>query len=65
MKMRNLFPEEYGFFPSTWSVPSEYAEVLRFDENLDKSSGSHFYIYKPEAMSQGKGIKLYDNVTQL
>jgi hypothetical protein len=47
MKMRNFFPHEYGFFPFTWSVPAEFAELLRFDENADKDCVSQFYIYKP------------------
>lgn len=31
MKMRNQFPEDYNFFPSTWSIPADFTELLRFD----------------------------------
>ena len=32
MKMNKLYPKEYDFFPSTWSVPSELGELMRFDQ---------------------------------
>ena len=36
---------------------------MRYDENLDPSQEeTQYYIYKPEAMAQGKGIKIYGKV---
>jgi tubulin polyglutamylase TTLL6/13 len=98
MRMRALFPDQYSFFPSTWALPSDYAELLRFDEaakegtkkeeevkdksTKDESTNNNhtkdnntkdkntknegrFYIFKPEAQSQGKGIKLHSRAAQL
>lgn len=31
MKMSKYFPNDYNFFPQTWSVPSELGELLRFN----------------------------------
>lgn len=65
MKMRNYFPDEYSFFPSTWSIPADFTELLRFDEKINNAEENEFYIYKPEALAQGKGIKLCDNISML
>jgi tubulin polyglutamylase TTLL6/13 len=30
MSLRNLFPEEYNFFPLTWMLPLQYAEFRAY-----------------------------------
>ena len=45
MKMRKEFPEEYNFFPLTWSVPAEFGELaLYFNSQADDKTT---YIGKP------------------
>lgn len=57
MKMSKVFPDEYNFFPSTWSVPAELGELMRHD--AQQAEEQAVYIFKPEASSQGKGIVLF------
>ncbi len=54
MRMRKEFPKDYNFFPPTWLLPVEQSE---FRNELAQGKG-HTYIFKPEALSQGKGIFL-------
>ena len=63
--MSKIYPEQYNFFPNTWSIPADYTDLMRYDEKLDKKGEPAFYIYKPNAMSQGKGIKIYDKIEKL
>mgnify|MGYP000973964466 CR=1 FL=1 len=57
MKMRKKFQDDYGFFPLTWMLPSEYSEFRLYFESKPKGK-CRTYIVKPEALSQGKGIFL-------
>jgi tubulin polyglutamylase TTLL6/13 len=34
MKMSKYLPEQYDFFPMTWSIPSEYGDLKRYDEQV-------------------------------
>jgi len=53
-RMKKFYPKEYSFFPPTWLLPSDFAEFKRqFQKNKNK-----VFIVKPEAKSQGKGIRL-------
>ncbi len=52
MRMRKVLPKEYNFFPQTWLLPVEWAE---FRPEFVKG---RTFIFKPEALSQGKGIFL-------
>ena len=64
--MNKLFPEEYNFFPFTWNIPSDYTQLARYDTKLrEQELNTHYYIYKPEAQAQGKGIKIYETVDSL
>lgn len=51
-KLQKLFPDDYFFFPKTWNFPCELSEIKSF-----KAKNTYF-IVKPEASSQGKGIFL-------
>jgi tubulin polyglutamylase TTLL6/13 len=34
MKMKKIFPNDYHYFPSTWSLPSEYGDFMRYHDKL-------------------------------
>jgi tubulin polyglutamylase TTLL6/13 len=55
MKMRRYFPSEYDFFPQTFLLPIEYNELRR---QMMQNCRRDFYIMKPEALCQGRGIFL-------
>ena len=57
-KLRKLFPEAYSFFPRTWMFPSDTGELktqMQTTKNL-------YFIVKPEASCQGRGIFLTRNI---
>lgn len=52
--MESLFPNSFKFFPPTWILPKDFADLkAQFNEKRAKT-----FICKPEALSQGKGIFL-------
>lgn len=53
-KMRKAFPEQYSFYPKTWQLPRDFAELL----SMMKSKNPGTLIAKPCDKSQGKGIFL-------
>ena len=60
-KMRKTFPAEYSFYPLTWVLPAEFAELKTYSIKNPKTT----YIVKPEASSQGRGIFLTRSVESL
>ena len=64
MSLKNILPQEYNFFPSTWMLPSQYAEFRAFYEST-KEGKVRTYIVKPEAECQGRGIFLTRNIKDL
>lgn len=52
--MRRLFPSDYNFFPRTFILPRDLAELRAYNN----SKKSQTFIVKPEASSQGRGIFL-------
>jgi tubulin polyglutamylase TTLL6/13 len=63
-KMQVKFPNEYGFFPQTWLLPSEYSDFRSQFDNKKKGM-TKTYIVKPEASCQGRGIFLTRNLDDL
>lgn len=57
-RMRQVYPEDYSFYPRTWVLPTESSELKTFNY----SQHNRVYIVKPEASSQGNGIYLTMNV---
>lgn len=51
-KLEKIFPNDYSFFPKTWIFPCDLSELKIIN---DKKT---YFIVKPEASSQGKGIFL-------
>eukprot|EP01017_Pseudomicrothorax_dubius_P031598 TRINITY_DN4052_c0_g3_i1.p1 TRINITY_DN4052_c0_g3~~TRINITY_DN4052_c0_g3_i1.p1 ORF type:complete len:797 (-),score=163.07 TRINITY_DN4052_c0_g3_i1:125-2515(-) len=60
--LRKVFPEEYDFFPRSWHLPYQLEELRNFHAAKVKamqgqpSSERPYYIVKPEASCQGRGI---------
>jgi len=52
---------KYDFFPASFNLPSEYSLFL---EEFKKCPGA-FWIMKPIAKSQGKGIFLFNKLNQI
>lgn len=47
MKMKKYFPKDYNFFPKTYLLPSDYADLK--SEMQKKRSKKQVLIVKPEA----------------
>ncbi|XP_041481101.1 tubulin polyglutamylase TTLL11-like [Lytechinus variegatus] len=62
-QMRQLFPDEYSFYPRTWILPEQYhifcAEVSTFIQKYPRAKP--VFIVKPDDGSQGDGIYLISN----
>lgn len=55
-RLQKVFPQEFDYFPKTFTLPSDYGELRnQFAKDAKKKTT---YIVKPEASSQGKGIFL-------
>eukprot|EP00057_Strongylocentrotus_purpuratus_P008214 XP_011662688.1 PREDICTED: tubulin polyglutamylase TTLL11 [Strongylocentrotus purpuratus] len=62
-QMRQLFPDEYSFYPRTWILPEQYhvfcAEVATFTQKYPRAKP--VFIVKPDDGCQGEGIYLISN----
>lgn len=61
-KMAREFPNYYDFFPETFCVPADRAQLIKFAESVKPHPT---FIVKPEASSQGKGIFLVRKVDDI
>ncbi|CAK56184.1 unnamed protein product (macronuclear) [Paramecium tetraurelia] len=58
-KMAKQFPEEFDFYPKTWMLPSDISDLR---QNIGKIK---YFIVKPEASCQGRGIFLTKQVESI
>ncbi|VDK67805.1 unnamed protein product [Litomosoides sigmodontis] len=63
--MRQLFPDEYGFYPSSWFIPAQLDAFIKYCDRCEKPKGtsissqsSNWYIVKPDDGAHGTGIYL-------
>ena len=61
MLFRQRFPGDYDFFPITWSLPNDYADLQAYHDCRQQGKAQTF-IVKPEASCQGRGIYLTRNI---
>ena len=54
-------PDDYNFFPETWTLPTESYQLKAYSEQ----NPNCVYIVKPEGGSQGKGIYLTRKINSL
>ena len=63
-QMRNLFPNEYDFYPRTWYLPEQLHQlahdIRKMNEKRTKPRPT--FIVKPDSGSQGEGIYLLRDV---
>lgn len=52
----------YNFYPTTYNLPGDYS---LFVEEFKKTAGTVWWIMKPIAKSQGKGIFLFNKLQQI
>jgi tubulin polyglutamylase TTLL6/13 len=64
LRMRRAFPCDYSFYPDTWLVPADLAE-LRSNMKAAARGKVRTYIAKPEASCQGRGIFLTRSLSDL
>ena len=57
-KMQEYFDMEYDFFPMTWLLPQDINSFKKYLVEARGNQKQKFFIVKPEASSQGKGIYL-------
>lgn len=65
--MQELFPEEYDFYPRSWILPEEYQQFttqIRMVKEND-ATVNHTFIVKPDGGSQGDGIYLIRDPSDL
>lgn len=65
--MQELFPEEYDFYPRSWILPEEYQQFIaqiRLVKENDVTI-NHTFIVKPDGGSQGDGIYLIRDPSDL
>lgn len=60
-KLARHLPDEYDFFPETWTLPIENYQVQEFSSENPNT----IYIVKPEGGSQGRGIYLTRKIDSL
>uniref|UniRef100_A0A8D8UIQ4 Tubulin polyglutamylase TTLL6 n=1 Tax=Cacopsylla melanoneura TaxID=428564 RepID=A0A8D8UIQ4_9HEMI len=53
-RMRNYFPDDYSFFPRSWSIPWQADDLYKHVK-----TNKEVYIFKPTRGAEGKGIKLF------
>ena len=55
--MKDIYPQDFNFFPKSWNVPNQLtrlkSDMLEADK---KGKNREMYIVKPNDMAQGKGI---------
>ena len=65
--MRTLFPNDFNFYPRTWTLPSQLDAFRAHCEEAGERSRARppTYIVKPSGGSQGTGIYLVRSPEQL
>lgn len=61
-KIRKIMPDEYDFYPMSFYLPADSAEMRQY---ISKASKKSVYITKPVASCQGRGIRLFKNVDSI
>uniref|UniRef100_A0A915IIF9 Uncharacterized protein n=1 Tax=Romanomermis culicivorax TaxID=13658 RepID=A0A915IIF9_ROMCU len=63
--MQKLFPDDYNFYPKSWSLPAQMNQFLvDHSENVSKN-GDIWYIAKPDGGAQGENIQIFRRPSQL
>ena len=60
--MQQLFPDEYQFYPKSWSYPEERSELSLYIGQKNKHGESPTFIFKPSHGSLGVDIFLFKDL---
>ena len=63
-RMQKMFPEDYNFFPATFTMPGD-ANLLRDFVKSKKGKTKLTMIVKPSVGCQGKGIYLASSIDKI
>ena len=64
-RMQQLFPDEYQFYPKSWSYPEELDELGLYIEQKNKHGESPTFIFKPSHGSLGVDIFLFNDLNSV
>jgi tubulin polyglutamylase TTLL6/13 len=59
-RFRKMFPKDYNFYPKTWILPGDLQNFKAYVKHR-----KHTFIVKPEASSQGQGIYLVRQISDI
>lgn len=62
LKMMARFPEHYSYVPRTFLLPHDLPLLRSYHTDHARRGRPRYYIAKPEASSQGRGIFLSDDL---
>ena len=64
-KMHKLYPIEYSFYPRTWVLPQDMTDFKAQFDNYGNSLQNKYFIVKPDAGCQGKGIFITRSLSEV
>lgn len=69
LRMKSACPDDFNYLPGTWLFPLQIQTIRKMAEKTNQPKGSlgekQYFIVKPEASCQGKGIFLTKNIKKL
>ncbi|KAL5262629.1 hypothetical protein ACHWQZ_G008131 [Mnemiopsis leidyi] len=64
-RMRMVYGKIYNFFPVSFNLPIDYTKFLSYFSKIQSKKGKQVWICKPSDLSRGRGIFLFDNISDL
>ena len=64
-RLREYFPDEFGFYPRTWLLPMEQEKFEAYAYKKKEHGKTSTFIVKPDEGAQGEGIFLIQNPRDL
>jgi len=64
-RMRMVYGAIYNFFPVSFNLPNDYTKFLSYFSKIQSKKGKQVWICKPSDLSRGRGIFLFDSISDL
>ncbi|XP_063681535.1 probable tubulin polyglutamylase TTLL2 isoform X3 [Bolinopsis microptera] len=64
-RMRMVHGTIFNFFPVSFNLPNDYTKFLSYFSKIQSKKGKQVWICKPSDLSRGRGIFLFDNISDL
>lgn len=64
-RMRMVYGPVYNFFPASFNLPNDYTKFLSYFTKVQNKKGKQTWICKPSDLSRGRGIFLFDCLSDL